>query len=299
MPSYFDLAVFFIVALSCLLATLRGFSRTFLSLLPWVASLGIAYFSYPLAAPIINPYVHKIETASALAIASIFFGALIITSLSSVILSGILLDTTIGIRDRMLGFVYGAVRGLLLAIIAFSLYDWLVTATDQPIWVREAYTKPMLQNTRDAIWQYLPDNVDSAIAKIKAKIALPVNEAPLKEQKPDNGLSQPDSGVLPATPSSAATPSPETLNNPTKHENAPSEAEPLQTPITPTTSTVETKPEKAPSEGEAISSTNQPAPNSSATASSPMKTPPEPATASPLPMPSTSTVEVKPTGSPN
>jgi membrane protein required for colicin V production len=293
MPSYFDLAVFIIVALSCLLATLRGFSRNFLSLLPWVASAGIAYFSYPLAVPLINPYVHKIETASALAIASIFFGALIITSLSSVILSGILLDTTIGIRDRILGFVYGTLRGVLLAIIAFSLYDWLVTATDQPIWVREAYTKPMLQNTREAIRQYLPDNVDSAIAKIKAKIALPVNEAPLTEQKSDNGLSQPDSGALPATPS------PETLNNPTKLENAPSETAPLQTPITPMTSTVETKPEKAPSEGVATSSTNQPAPNSSATESSPMKTPPEPTTASSLAMPSTSPVEAKPTGSPN
>ena len=145
MPSYLDLAVLIVVAVSGLLAMLRGFTREILAIASWVAAAAAAYYFHPMALPYITPYVSKTEIALAGSVAVVFFIALIVVSLFTVKLSDVILDSKVGALDRTLGFVFGAVRGLLLAIVAFVFYSWLVPEANQPVWIRNARTKPILQ----------------------------------------------------------------------------------------------------------------------------------------------------------
>ena len=126
MPSYLDLAVITVVLVSGMLALLRGFTREVLAILSWVAAAAAAYFFYPLALPYIKPYVSKDEIALAASVASVFFVALIAVSLITVKLSDVILNSKVGALDRTLGFLFGAVRGALLAVVAFVFYSWLV-----------------------------------------------------------------------------------------------------------------------------------------------------------------------------
>jgi membrane protein required for colicin V production len=187
MPSYLDLAVITIVLVSGMLALLRGFTREVLAIASWVAAAAAAYYFHPLALPYLKPYISKEEIALAASVAVVFFIALVVVSLFTVKLSDVILDSKIGALDRSLGFVFGAVRGLLLAVVAFLFYAWLVPETNQPDWVKNARAKPLLTAGGEKLRSMLPDDVDTIVAKIKAKKAghHPADEAPPSEAEPE------------------------------------------------------------------------------------------------------------------
>lgn len=206
MPSYLDLAVLIVVAVSGLLAMLRGFTREILAIASWVAAAAAAYYFHPMALPYITPYVSKTEIALAGSVAAVFFIALIVVSLFTVKLSDVILDSKVGALDRTLGFVFGAVRGLLLAIVAFVFYSWLVPEANQPVWVRNARTKPILQAGGEKLREYMPEDLDSIIAKIKAKKGAPITEAPPAESEPEKAPTEPTAAAPPAAQTPDAPP---------------------------------------------------------------------------------------------
>jgi membrane protein required for colicin V production len=189
MPSYLDLAVITIVLVSGMLAMLRGFTREVLAILSWVAAAVAAYYLHPMVMPHIKHYIAKEELALGASVAVVFFVALILVSIVTVKLSDIILDSKIGALDRSLGFVFGALRGALLAVVAYVFYGWLVPDANQPEWVRTARAKPFLQAGGEKLREFLPDDIEGIVAKIKAKKsgAAPVEEAPPAEAEPDKG----------------------------------------------------------------------------------------------------------------
>src|SRR5271166_4883347 len=172
MPSYLDLAVIAIVLVSALLSMLRGFSREVLAIGSWAAAAAAAYYFYPLVLPYATPYIHKEIVAQAVSAAAVFFVTLIVVSLFTVRLSDAILDSKIGALDRSLGFLFGAARGFLLGVIAFSIFNWLVAEKQQPEWVRTAKTRPALTESADKIIAMLPEDAANTIdGWIKAKNA--------------------------------------------------------------------------------------------------------------------------------
>jgi membrane protein required for colicin V production len=163
MPSYLDLAVLGIVLVSALLSMMRGFTREVLAIASWAAAAAAAYYFYPLLMPYLTPYIHKEVIAQAAAAAAVFFITLIIVSLFTVRLSDAILDSKIGALDRSLGFVFGVVRGFLLAVVAFAIFNWLVSEKQQPEWVKNARTRPVLTETADRIVAMLPTDAAQTI----------------------------------------------------------------------------------------------------------------------------------------
>jgi membrane protein required for colicin V production len=201
MPSYLDLAVVVIVLISGMLALLRGFTREVLAILSWVAAAVAAYMLYPLAYPYVKPHIAKEDIALAVSAAAVFFVALIVVSLITVKLSDMILDSKIGALDRTLGFVFGAVRGLLLAIVAFMFYGWLMPDENkQPDWVKNARTKPILQAGGAKVHEMLPDDLDTLVTKFKTKKAAPANEEPPAEPEAESAKQQPPPAPAQAAP---------------------------------------------------------------------------------------------------
>ena len=196
MPSYLDLAVIAIVLVSALLSMLRGFSREVLAIASWAAAAAAAYSFYPLVVPYLTPYIHKDIIAQASAAAIVFFATLILVSLITVRLSDAILDSKIGALDRTLGFLFGVVRGFLLAVVAFAIFNWLVSEKQQPEWVRTAKTRPVLTDTADKIVAMLPED---AAATVDAWIKSRTNAA-LPSEEPA------DESAAPATTKPAITP---------------------------------------------------------------------------------------------
>jgi membrane protein required for colicin V production len=167
MPSYLDLGLLIIVFISALLAMLRGFTREVLAIASWGAAALAAIYFYPLVLPYVKPHVTKDVLALAISAAIVFFVTLIVASLVTAKISDAILDSKVGPLDRSLGFVFGAVRGLLLCVIAFVFFTWLVPEKTQPEWVKDARMKPLLQATGDQLMAMLPEDPEGILARLK------------------------------------------------------------------------------------------------------------------------------------
>ncbi len=204
MPSYLDLAVLGIVLVSALLSMMRGFSREVLAIASWAAAAAAAYYFYPLVVPYLTPYIHKEVIAQAAAAAIVFFVTLIIVSLFTVRLSDAILDSKIGALDRTLGFVFGVARGFLLAVVAFAIFNWLVSEKQQPEWVKNARTRPILTETADRIVALLPEDAAATIdGWIKSRASAATNELaapPADDSNPKAAGDQPVATPAPQAP---------------------------------------------------------------------------------------------------
>jgi membrane protein required for colicin V production len=217
MPSYLDLAVLGIVLVSALLALLRGFTREVLAIFSWVAAGGIAYLEFrgPHFLDYIRPYIAKEMVAKAVDTAGVFFVALFIISIVTVKLSDVILDSKIGALDRTLGFIFGVARGFLIAVVTFVFYAWLVPDANQPMWVKTARTKPILESTGDKLRDFVPQDIEQVIAEWKPKKGAPVNEEPPPESsdmdsaKPDEPAPAPEKKSEAPAPNAAAAAQPQ------------------------------------------------------------------------------------------
>lgn len=190
MPSYLDLGLIVVVLISAFLAMLRGFTREVLAIASWVAAAVAAIYLHPMVLPYVKPYIAKDVIALAVAAAAVFFVTLFVVWLVTIKLSDAILDSKVGALDRSLGFLFGAVRGLLLCVIAFLFFNWLVPAQTQPLWVKTARMRPLLQATGDQLIAVLPlpDEVEAFLNKLKKPKSAGASEetAPDTDQEPKN-----------------------------------------------------------------------------------------------------------------
>jgi membrane protein required for colicin V production len=191
MPPYLDLGLIAVVLISAFLAMLRGFTREVLAIASWVAAAVAAFYFHPLVVPYVKTYIKadlNENYARGLGAAAVFLVTLIIVWLITIKLSDAILDSKVGPLDRSLGFLFGAVRGLLLCVIAFLFFNWLVPAQTQPGWVKTARMRPLLQATGDELIAVLPlpDEVEGFLNKLKKPKSPGAGEeaAPDTDQEP-------------------------------------------------------------------------------------------------------------------
>jgi membrane protein required for colicin V production len=198
MPSYLDLGLIVVVLISAFLAMLRGFTREVLAIAAWAAAAIAAFYFYPLVVPYIKTYIKadlNENIARGSAAAAVFFVTLILVSLITIKLSDAILDSRVGALDRSLGFLFGAVRGLLLCVIAFVFFNWLVPAQTQPGWVKTARMRPLLQATGDRLMAILPDDPEGLLNKLKKPKSAGTSEETVPDTDQEPKKAEPGKGT--------------------------------------------------------------------------------------------------------
>lgn len=165
--SWLDIILLGIMLVSGLLAMLRGLTREVLSILSWAVAALAALFLFPQYQAQAREYIEPPLLADAVLAAGVFLAVLIVVSLITMRISDRVLDSRVGALDRTLGFVFGLARGLVLVVIAYLFFSWLVPEENQPNWVREARSLPVLKQTGDAIVSLLPEDPMKALPKLK------------------------------------------------------------------------------------------------------------------------------------
>jgi membrane protein required for colicin V production len=202
-----DLIVIGVMLISALLAMVRGFTREVLAIAAWAAAAVAALFLHGYVLPYVKPYI-KNETVAQIASGSaVFLVVLIIASFITIRISDMILDSRIGAIDRTFGFLFGAARGLLLAIVAFIFFSYLVPEKSEPAWVQNAKSKQILVSGRDWILSILPSDPENVILKqLRANDLLPP-DASTQEPDPDAaGTPAPAPQTQRVTPSPPAQP---------------------------------------------------------------------------------------------
>jgi membrane protein required for colicin V production len=190
-----DLVVIGVVLISALLAAVRGFTREVLAIASWVAAAAVAWVFHPQLVPFIKQYIPASSAQDTIAlvaaIAALFLGTLIVVSLITARISDFVLDSRIGALDRTLGFVFGAARGLLLAVIGYLFFTALVGSEKLPVWAKDAKAKPMLEETGRSLISMLPQDVNADFIKNLLK-------KPASETAPEAPAEEPRSPATPA-----------------------------------------------------------------------------------------------------
>ena len=158
-----DGIVLAVTLFSAVLAMVRGFSREVLAVASWIAAAAAAYFFYPALVPIAQDYTGSDKIAMIGSAAVIFLITLIVVSYITMRIADFIIDSCVGALDRTLGFVFGAARGILLVVVAMLFFNWLVAAPQQPDWVAEAKSKPMLDTLGARLVAMLPEDADAEI----------------------------------------------------------------------------------------------------------------------------------------
>src|ERR1700674_2318502 len=160
-----DLVLLGVMLISGLLALVRGFMREILSIAAWGAAALATLYAYQKLLPTAKAYFNNDTIATAVTVAGVFIGTLIVVSIITTRVSDMILDSRIGALDRTLGFLFGLARGLLIVVVAYQFFIWLVPDKQRPDWVTGAKSRMVLQGTGEWLMSLLPDDPENTILK--------------------------------------------------------------------------------------------------------------------------------------
>ena len=168
--TYLDAALLAVALISGLLAMYRGFTREVLSIVSWALAAGaVLYFvlNHKKDAEQLATQLHAPLAVAQVAIGGvIFFVVLIVVHLLTMRLSDSVLDSRVGMIDRVAGFVFGALRGFVLIVIPYMFYANVVPETQNQVeWVRESKSLPWIQGTGNTLKSVLIRVVPSSLTK--------------------------------------------------------------------------------------------------------------------------------------
>lgn len=130
-----DAIVAAVVVLSAILAYSRGLVREVLAIAGWVGAAVLAFLFAAQAEPLIKelPVVGDFlrdsrELSCIAAFAAVFALGLVLMALFTPLFASIVQRSALGGVDQALGFLFGALRGVLLVAVAFVVYDRAIAA---------------------------------------------------------------------------------------------------------------------------------------------------------------------------
>lgn len=150
----FDFALIAVVSLSTLFAFVRGVVRELIALATWVVGIVLAFMYSGTVAGLFSRLDFNPAAKHVLAFALILIIALIAGALVARTLSGVIKAIGLGFVDRMLGAVFGLVRGLAV-IVLFALVAG-VTPMPKQVWWQNAVLGRPLAEAALALRPYLP-----------------------------------------------------------------------------------------------------------------------------------------------
>jgi membrane protein required for colicin V production len=166
MLTAFDVGVAVLVLISAILATARGLTREVLSLATWAGSAGIAIYMWRYHPEIAEGFIADPMVAQIATVVVTFLVSLIVLHLITMRIADFVVDSRIGPLDRTLGFVFGVVRGVLIAVVFVVFGTWLMPNAETLPWVNGSKTLTPLENFGQSIIAALPPDLENQVTSI-------------------------------------------------------------------------------------------------------------------------------------
>lgn len=142
-----DYAVLGVLAVSGLLALLRGFVREILGIGAWIGAAVIALWSVPYVRPHAKQYIGQYLPDPALqdyaGFGAVFVVAVIVLLMISHWIGALVRQSVLGGLDRTLGLLFGLARGAVLVVVAYFAGSFVVPMERWPDMVLQARSLPL------------------------------------------------------------------------------------------------------------------------------------------------------------
>ncbi len=185
--TWVDLVVLGVLAVSALLAFMRGFVREVLGVGAWVAAALVAVWAFPFARPHVRAWLGTPDLVDPITFAGVFIVTLLVLLLVSHWIGALVRGSVLGGLDRTLGLLFGLLRGAALVVFAYIAAGLVIPVDRWPEPVLQA--RSLVPTYEAALW---------------AAARLPPDYRP-KLQAPPAGRETTAEDLLHATPQGRAT----------------------------------------------------------------------------------------------
>lgn len=158
-----DLAVLAVLLISAVFAYARGFMHEVLSIGGWIGAIFATIYGFPHVQPYARDLI-PIQLAADLA-AGVAVFVFTLFSLSFIIraIAKHIQQSSLNVLDRSLGFLFGLVRGAIIVCLIYLGLEFLMTPEDQPKWLREAKSMPLVLRGSDALRALIPEDIEDKL----------------------------------------------------------------------------------------------------------------------------------------
>lgn len=151
-----DITIICIIAFSAIISLFRGFVREVLSLVAWVVAFWAAMAFWGKFATFLEPYIAIPFARTVLAFLAVLVGVLLIFGVINFIVGRLLAKTGLSGPDRLLGALFGILRGAAIVIVLVVLAG-LTPLPASAFWTQSSMLVAFQPAAQLAIAQLPPD----------------------------------------------------------------------------------------------------------------------------------------------
>jgi len=157
----FDIIVLLIVGVAAVGGFLRGFVQEVLSLAAWVLALFAIRYLHTNLTTFLYQYVGTPTGAAVLAFAILLLIPYAAMKLIASRAGSASRNSVLGPIDRVLGFGFGTIKGVIVAVMAFSVlvlgYDSVWGPAGRPTWITNARTYDFIDASAEKLVQLIDE----------------------------------------------------------------------------------------------------------------------------------------------
>jgi membrane protein required for colicin V production len=165
-----DAIVIGAIAISALVAFLRGFVREMLTMGSWIGAAIVAIYGFPAVQPKFEQWISNKLGADIAGVLALFLGSLILFSILSHMIARLVRGSALTAVDRSLGLLFGLIRGAILVSLAYMLVIWM-----DPALLLGARTAPAMARGAEILRSWAPPQLANQLP------------ADLRPPQPDRG----------------------------------------------------------------------------------------------------------------
>ena len=129
-----DWIILVILLMSTILSAFRGFVREALALGSWILAVIVARWFAPILSMHLSPYIEMASARTLMAYGILIIGTLIVCGLLTRVLSELIRVSGLSATDRLLGMMFGFLRGALLVLLGVTALHYLTPVAQDPWW---------------------------------------------------------------------------------------------------------------------------------------------------------------------
>ncbi|BDG73902.1 CvpA family protein [Roseomonas fluvialis] len=147
-----------VVVISAAVAYFRGLVREVLSLGAWVGAAAAAFLARPYLLPYTSRWIDTEWIADAVGAGAVFLVVLVLLKLLTNAIADRVQDSSLGGLDRVLGLLFGAARGAVLAVVAYIMAGLFAPETATwPQAVKDARSLPFVAEGARQVVERVPE----------------------------------------------------------------------------------------------------------------------------------------------
>ena len=151
-----DGVILIIVLISVLFGIFRGFVKESISVIAWILAIWIAIQFCETASAYVPGGIESPAIRLGLAFGGLFVLTLIVGAIINQIVGLLVSKSGLSGTDRILGFMFGAIRGLVFVTALVLLVTSFSPGTKDKQWWQSSVALPYFDSLADQLFSYLP-----------------------------------------------------------------------------------------------------------------------------------------------